>query len=79
MSGISHFKDHATLHMPGRGYLKNDTLKIRAIVRLDAVAKLGPEVDSSAQHGLGLAGAAASLFMALNYSAQKGPRSKGSV
>ena len=49
MSGFSHFKEHEILHMPGRGYLKNDTLEIRAIVKLNALANIGPVKDTSHQ------------------------------
>ncbi len=48
-SGFSHFKEHEILHMPGRGYLKNDTLEIRAIVKLNALANIGPVKDASHQ------------------------------
>ena len=41
-SGFAHFKDHETLHQPGRGYLRGDLLEIQAIVRLEAVANMGP-------------------------------------
>ena len=33
--------------MPGRGYLKNDTLEIRAILRVNALANVGPVKDVS--------------------------------
>ena len=55
-SGFSHFKEHEILHMPGRGYLKNDTLEIRAIVRLNALANMGPIKEPSHQ-AVKLAGA----------------------
>jgi len=48
--------------MPGRGYLKNDTLEIRAIVRMDAAANMGPVKDTASQ-GLDLAGAALFLWL----------------
>ncbi len=48
--------------MPGRGYLKNDTLEIRAIVRMDAAANMGPAKDTASQ-GVGLAGASLLLWL----------------
>ena len=42
--------------MPGRGYLKNDTLEIRAIVRVNALANVGPAKDAS-HPAIGFAGA----------------------
>lgn len=38
--GFARFTTHATLAIPGRGYLKDDVLEIRAIVRVDAVANM---------------------------------------
>jgi len=38
--GFARFTTHATLALPGRGYVKEDVLEIRAIVRVDAVANM---------------------------------------
>ncbi len=40
--GHSQFATHELLAMNGRGYLRNDVLEIRAIIRVDAVSNMAP-------------------------------------
>ncbi len=40
--GFSQFTTRELLAMRGRGYLKNDVLEIRVIVKVDAVANMAP-------------------------------------